>query len=135
MSSKHILLIDDEKYLSLVIQTCLVKLGGWSVSIAESRQDGLLKAETELPDAILLDIMMADLDGWKVLEHLRANPKTEKIPVILLTVTSNPVVKSDSEQLQVAGILAKPFEPLQLVPQIATLLNWDYKPRLNISPP
>ncbi|MEP0896157.1 MULTISPECIES: hypothetical protein [Leptolyngbya] len=76
-----------------------------------------------------------DLDGWKVLEHLRANPKTEKIPVILLTATSNPVVKSDSEQLQVAGILAKPFEPLQLVPQIATLLNWDYKPRLNISPP
>ncbi|MBD1854267.1 hypothetical protein [Leptolyngbya sp. FACHB-1624] len=60
MSSKHILLIDDEKYLSLVIQTCLVKLGGWSVSIAESRQDGLLKAETELPDAIVLDIMMAD---------------------------------------------------------------------------
>jgi CheY-like chemotaxis protein len=134
MTSKHILLIDDEEYLSLVIQTCLEKLGGWRVSIADSGQDGLLKAETELPDAILLDMMMADLDGRRVLERLRENPKTESIPVILLTAQSNPVAKSESEQLKVTGILAKPFEPLQLVPQIAALLNWDYKPCLNMPP-
>jgi CheY-like chemotaxis protein len=128
---KHILLIDDEKYLGLVIQTCLEKLGGWSVSIAQSGQEGLNKAETELPDAILLDMMMPDLDGRMVLNRLRANPKTGRIPVILLTAKINPVAQNEFEQLKVMGILAKPFEPLQLVPQIAKLLNWDDPQFLN----
>ncbi|MCU0551349.1 MAG: response regulator [Leptolyngbya sp. Prado105] len=127
MISKHILLIDDEEYLSLVIQTCLIKLGGWRVSIANSGQDGLRIAEAEMPDAILLDMMMPDMDGRKVLHCLRENPQTEAIPVIVLT--AHPVAQTEQAALRVIGILAKPFEPLQLVPKISTLLNWNHQPQ------
>lgn len=126
MTSKHILVIDDEKHLSLVIQACLQKFGGWKVSIASSGQEGLLKAETEQPDAILLDMMMPDLDGHMVLQRLRANPVTEVMPVILFTAKVNPIAHSEYDRLRILGILGKPFEPLRIVPQIATLLDWDY---------
>lgn len=125
MTCKHILLIDDEQHLSLVTQTCLQKLGGWRVSIAASGQEGLLKAEAERPDAILLDMMMPDLDGHMVLQRLRANPLTEVTPVILFTAKVNPIAQSEFDRLKISGILGKPFEPLQLVSQIATLLHWD----------
>jgi CheY-like chemotaxis protein len=122
---KHILLIDDEKYLSLVVQACLQKLGGWTVSIAASGQEGLLKAQTVQPDAILLDMMMPDLDGRMVLQRLRSDPLTASTPVVLLTAKVHPILQGEYDQLKIAGVLRKPFEPLQLVPQIAALLAWD----------
>ena len=125
MSNKRILLIDDEKHLILVLQVCLQKLGGWDVLTAASGRDGLLKAETELPDAILLDVMMPDLDGLTVLRRLREKPATCKIPVILLTAKVQSVYQDEYAQLDVAGVLAKPFDPLKLAEEVARILGWD----------
>ena len=124
MTQKRILLIDDEANLVLVIQVCLQKLGGWAVISAESGAEGLRKAEAEQPDAILLDVMMPDLDGLAVLERLRANPSTQNIPVILLTAKMQSAHKNEYAQLNIAGLLAKPFNPMELASQVANLLGW-----------
>lgn len=124
MSAKRILLIDDEKALSVVIKTCLQKLGGWTVVTAELGSEGLMKAETTQPDAILLDIMMPDLDGFTVLQRLKSNPVTQAIPVVLLTAKVQSAHQSEYAQLDIAGVLVKPFDPLKLADQVAQALGW-----------
>jgi CheY-like chemotaxis protein len=134
MSAKRILLIDDERRLARVIQACLSKLGGWTVSVATSGAEGFTKAEAEQPDAILLDVMMPDMDGLTLLRQLKDHPLTQAIPVILLTakpptVTSQGELldtdKNQIDPLSISGIIAKPFEPLNLAEQIAEILNWQ----------
>ncbi len=122
MSAKRVLLIDDEKYLSEVIQLCLEKLAGWTVFTAESGIEGLRLAEVQQPDAILLDVMMPDLDGFLVLQHLKHNPMTQSIPVLLLTAKTQAVGESNAD---IVGVLTKPFDPLNLVDQINQALGWS----------
>jgi CheY-like chemotaxis protein len=124
MSSKRILLIDDEKSISLVIQVSLSQLAHWTVLTAASSVEGLHQAEAEKPDAILLDLMMPEMDGFTVLKKLKENPKTADIPVILLTAKLQPTGYYPSEQGQLAGVLSKPFDPLTLSNQIAEILDW-----------
>ncbi len=124
MTTKQILLIDDEENLVSVIKICLQKLGGWTVLTALSGAEGLRQAEAFLPDAILLDVMMPDLDGLMVLRQLRVNPKTQIIPVILLTAKIQSAHQDEYAQLDIAGVLAKPFDPLKLAHHIAEILNW-----------
>jgi CheY-like chemotaxis protein len=124
MGEKRILVIDDERYISDIIQTSLRKLGGWIVLRAESGQAGLHLAETERPDAILLDVMMPDMNGFSVLQHLQENEATQPIPVILLTAKVRSSDRSQYDEWQVAGVIAKPFDALSLATQIATLLGW-----------
>lgn len=124
MLAKRILLIDDERRLARVIQACLSKLGGWTVIVATSGADGLTKAETEQPDAILLDIMMPDMDGIMLLQHLKKHPVTAAIPVILLTAKLPAIAADPNNPLPISGMIAKPFEPLNLAEQIAEILAW-----------
>jgi CheY-like chemotaxis protein len=125
MSSRQVLLIDDEQHLSRVIQLCLQKLAKWHITTAASGEEGLEKAASLIPDAILLDVMMPDMDGVTVLKQLRANLVTRPIPVILLTAKLYPPETNLQKQLGVAGVIAKPFDPLKLPIQIASLLNWE----------
>jgi CheY-like chemotaxis protein len=124
MSQKHILLIDDEKHISTVVKTCLVTLGGWVVLTADSGKEGLLKARQEQPDAILLDIMMPDMNGITLLQELRKEPKTQNIPVLLLTAKAQMSDRDEYTHLDIAGVITKPFEPLKLAEQIAEVLGW-----------
>ncbi|WP_414583956.1 response regulator [Scytonema sp. PCC 10023] len=125
MLAKRILVIDDEINLCTVIKVCLERIGGWQVLIAQSGSEGLVLAETELPDAILLDVMMPDTDGLVVLHTLHINPVTETIPVILLTAKPQPVNLNQSAQLGFVGVIPKPFDPLELADQVAELLGWE----------
>jgi CheY-like chemotaxis protein len=125
MPPKHILLIDDEKHISTVVKACLVTLGGWAVSMAESGQEGLLKAKQEQPDAILLDVMMPDMSGLTLLEKLRKEPLTKTIPVLLLTAKAQTSDRNGYTHLDIVGVITKPFEPLKLAEQIAEVLGWS----------
>ncbi|MBD2189165.1 response regulator [Pseudanabaena mucicola] len=124
MITKSILLIDDEPNLAQVIAVCLESFKGWKVQIANSGKAGLSIVESLKPDAILLDVMMPEMDGIKVLQHLQQNPVTQKIPVILLTAKVQASDRARFAQLDIAGAIAKPFEPLQIADKIAELLNW-----------
>ena len=123
MSAKQILVIDDEDDIRKLTQTCLEMMGGWQVLTANSGSEGLAKAEANQPDAILLDVMMPDMDGATTLKRLQANPVTKHIPVILLTAKGRSTDKSLVKKLGIKGVISKPFNPLKLAEQVAEALS------------
>ena len=119
--TKRILVIDDEPDIREVTQIALEETAGWTTLAASSGAEGLAAAAA-LPDAILLDIMMPDMDGFTVLAKLKADPRTAEIPVILLTAKVQSV--HGKLRAQGAGVILKPFDPMTLATEIAHLLGW-----------
>jgi CheY-like chemotaxis protein len=121
---KKILVIDNEPSIREVAQICLETVAGWHTVVAGSGLEGIATAEREQPDAILLDVMMPDLDGLATFDLLQANPKTRSIPVILLTAKVQISDCQNYTDLGIRSTIAKPFSPLKLAQQIATILDW-----------
>jgi CheY-like chemotaxis protein len=124
MSTKSILLIDDEPRLAEVIAVCLESFKGWKVTVVNAGQKGLDLVETLNPDAIILDVMMPQMDGITVYQKLQANAATQNIPVVFLTAKVQTSDRTRFAQLGVAGIIAKPFDPVKIADQIAQVLGW-----------
>ncbi len=124
MPEKRVLVIDDEINLCTVIQACLENLGGWETLMALSGEEGLAIAQTQQFDAILLDVMMPDMDGLTLFGKLQNDSATQDIPVILLTAKVQSADLSQFAKLGVAGVIAKPFDPLTLAEQVASTLGW-----------
>ncbi|HEY9649180.1 MAG TPA: response regulator [Coleofasciculaceae cyanobacterium] len=125
VTTKRILIIEDEANLRTVVRTCLEMLGGWEVLQASSGQEGLLLAQREKPDVILLDAMMPGMDGITVLEELLAHPELQDIPVVFLTAKVELTQPQRFLKLGARGAIAKPFNPLTLHNQVTTALGWD----------
>lgn len=124
MTAKRILIIDDEEDIREVAQLTLESVGGWEVLTAESGMEGLQLAEAEKPNAILLDVMMPDMDGIATFEKLKTNPETQGIPVILLTAKVQSSDRQKFAELGVKGLIAKPFNPMALNDQMIDILGW-----------
>mgnify|MGYP002776994610 CR=1 FL=1 len=123
MSAKRILIIDDEYDIRAVAELALKTVAGWEVFTAASGKEGLSKAANEQPDAILLDVMMPDMDGIATLQALQANPDTKSIPVILMTAKAQAADRRRFAELGVAGIITKPFKAMQLSAQVVAILS------------
>lgn len=123
MTSKRILVIDDDDAVREIIQFSLEAAAGYSVLTATSGSEGLAKAAAELPDAILLDVMMPDMDGPETFGKLQANAATAQIPTIFLTAKAQISEQRQFIDLGVAGVLTKPFNPQYLADQIAEILK------------
>lgn len=124
MTTKRILVIDDEDGVREIIQFSLEAAAGYSVLTAASGSEGYAIAAAELPEAILLDVMMPDMDGPETFGKLQANAATAEIPTIFLTAKAQISEQQQFIDLGVAGVLTKPFKPQYLADQIAEILNW-----------
>jgi CheY-like chemotaxis protein len=124
MSTRRILIVDDEDDIREVAQVSLEMVAGWEVLTASSGSAGLAIANSNHPDAILLDVMMPDMDGPTTFQKLRADQNIRNIPVILLTAKLQASDRNQFASLGVAGVLAKPFDPLQLASQVSEVLHW-----------
>ncbi len=131
IKTKRILFIDDETHVRQIVKACLESLGGWNVLLAASGQEGLSKAVSEQPDAILLDLMMPEMDGLVLLKKLQANSVTQSIPVVFLTARKSLTEPQKFQELGVKGAIAKPFNSMTLVPQIANALGWNTETQSN----
>jgi CheY-like chemotaxis protein len=123
--TKWILIVDDEDEIREVVQASLEEFAGWQTITAESGFEGLQIAKTEPIDAILLDISMPDMDGFQMYEELQASPKTRLIPVIVLTAKALPSDRKRLTELDIAGIIIKPFDPITIWQQVAEILGWS----------
>lgn len=123
--SRKILIVDDEDDIRAVAQMSLEVVAGWTVVTAGSGSEALGIAAAEQPDAILLDVMMPDLDGPATLERLQADPATRLIPVVFLTAKVQAADQRRFATMSVAGVLAKPFDPMELPGQVAGVLGWS----------
>jgi CheY-like chemotaxis protein len=98
MKINKLLIVDDEKPISSYLNRKLSKLG-YTVYIAEDGEEALEQAFAHLPDLILLDVKLPKLDGLSVCQRLKSDPRTDKIPVVILSA------KAQSEEVR-AGMAA-----------------------------
>jgi len=121
---KTVLVIDDDRDIREVAKASLELVGGFMVIVAGSGTHGVAVAQEAKPDAIILDLMMPDMDGRQTLSQLRLLPETKSIPVIMLTAK----VQANKQELVsegAAGLLVKPFDPMQLPNQVCVILGWS----------
>jgi len=122
--TRRILVIDDEEDIQEVLQTSLEIIAGWEVLRARSGPEGLARAAAEQPDAILLDVMMPDMDGPATFRKLQADAATRDIPVILLTARVQAADRHAFAALGAPGFIPKPFDPLTICLRIGEILGW-----------
>src|SRR5512135_479722 len=107
---KKILVIDDEADIREIVRTYLID-DGFDVIEAANGQDGILIAQKEHPDLILLDIMMPGINGFEVAKHLKDDPNTSDIPIVILSILGQ-----DSHYRQgILDYVAKPFKQEDLI--------------------
>ena len=118
----RVLVIDDEAPIRLL---CRVNLEAEGMEVLEATDGlaGLDLARAELPDVILLDVMMPGLDGWQVAEELLDSDRTASIPIVFLTARAE--VRDRARGLDLGGIdyVTKPFNPVELAPLVLDLID------------
>ena len=121
---RSILIIDDEDDIREVAALSLEAVAGWTVYTARSGTEGIASAGRLQPDAILMDVMMPGMDGPTTFKTMQLTKGIEHIPVILLTAKVQGIDQRRFDDLGVAAVLFKPFDPLLLSCQIADALGW-----------
>ena len=117
-----ILVIDDEQSINELIKINL-ELSGYKVIQALDGIKGFALAKQELPNAVILDVMMPEVDGFTVAQRIRQNPTTKNIPILMLTALSQINDKVKGFDIGVDDYLTKPFEMEELKVRIRALLK------------
>ncbi|MFZ4601753.1 MAG: response regulator [Caulobacterales bacterium] len=112
--TKTILTIDDSRTMRDMLKFALDE-AGYTVVQAEDGLAGLEALEAHAPDVVITDINMPRLDGFGVIERVRANPKHRGLPVLVLTTESAPEKKARAREAGATGWIVKPFDPGKLV--------------------
>ena len=121
-----ILYVEDDTDIQMVARIALETVGGFSVHICGSGREALaLVAEGFSPDLLLLDVMMPDMDGVAVLKRLRALPQTAATPAVFMTAKVQPAEVAQYRSHGALGVIAKPFDPMQLAAQVRRLWGGD----------
>jgi CheY-like chemotaxis protein len=119
-----ILVSDDDPQVLRLVSLCLENAGHEVVSVADACEVAKLAAQTSL-DAIVLDVMMAPISGFDVLNELRSNPATASIPVLFLSGRAEGEDRVRGLKEGADDYLAKPFEPEELELRIERLISWS----------
>jgi DNA-binding NarL/FixJ family response regulator len=120
--NKKLLLIDDDPNLILLVKDYL-EFRGYNVDTAENGREALEILDNLVPDMIICDVMMPEMDGYTLVKHIRQEPITNRIPVLFLSAKgqSQDRVKGLNEGADV--YMSKPFEPEELVAQVESSLK------------
>jgi two-component system, OmpR family, phosphate regulon response regulator PhoB len=121
---RTVLVVDDEADVQLLCRVNL-EFEGYRVITAADGEEALARVAEELPDVVLLDVMLPKIDGWQVLERLKADERTKAVPVVMLTAKVQ-----DEDQIRgwtagAAEYITKPFSPLSLSQVLADVLATD----------
>jgi CheY-like chemotaxis protein len=117
----RILLVEDDKPNLNILVRRLTR-SGYTVLTAATGEEARNLATTELPDMVLMDVGLPDLDGWEVTRQLRTNPATQSLPIIALTGHIMPEERESAIRAGCNDFHAKPIEFTQLLQQISALL-------------
>lgn len=127
--AKKVLIVEDTKNIREIVAYMLRNRGYEVVEAADGR-DGWQKAQTAGPDCIVLDAMLPHKTGFEICSDLKANPKMQHIPVIMLTAITRDTGKSDDywkEKSKADDFMSKPFKAAELVVRIEKLLGVEPK--------
>jgi DNA-binding response OmpR family regulator len=113
---------DDQEMINLV--TLILSKRGYEIKGALNGQEGIDLINRTLPDLILLDLMMPDIDGWDVFKVVKSQEKTQNIPVIVITAKAQPIDRVLGLHVaKVDDYLSKPFRPQELADSIQKIFD------------
>jgi len=113
---------DDPEMINLI--TMILAKRGYKIMGANGGREGLEMILKEIPDLILLDLMMPDVDGWNLYQQVKSNPTTSQIPVIVITAKSQPIDRVLGLHIaKVDDYICKPFLPKELIQSIEKVLG------------
>ena len=120
MARPRILIIEDARDLTEVL-TYNLKREGFDTTVAHDGQEGLRKAQMQIPDLILLDLMLPTMDGLDVCRQLRANERTRKVPILMLTAKAEETDQVVGFSMGADDYVTKPFSVKVLVQRVKAL--------------
>jgi DNA-binding response OmpR family regulator len=119
---KHILCVEDDQEMIDLIRLILGRRG-FEIKGANGGREGLRMIREELPDLVLLDLMMPDMDGWEVYQQMKADEKTRNIPVIVVTAKAQNIDRVLGIHIaHVDDYITKPFNPQELLNSVEKVL-------------
>lgn len=121
MPEATVLVVDDDPVIQKLLQVNF-EVEGFDVVLASDGQEGLDTARRIKPDVVLLDVMMPRMDGLKVAASLKADPKTAKIPIILLSAKAQEPDLRAGRATGADEYVTKPFDPLELLATVRSLI-------------
>jgi CheY-like chemotaxis protein len=130
MAAQKILLVDDEG-LMLALYKGYLERAGYQLATASSGEEGLEVAAREMPDLIIMDVIMQGMSGLAALRSLKTNDSTKAIPVIIVTAAVSKqyeAARRESTSGGAARFLTKPISPLQLLAEIQKIIPPQDKP-------
>ncbi len=127
INAKRILVIDDDEDIREIAKISLEMQTNLEVILAGTSEEGIAAAIAQQPDAILLDVMLPDLDGIETFKRLQANPLTASIPVMFLTAKVHAEDQRLFSRLGIKAIIVKPFKPAQLAFYVTGSLGWNLR--------
>lgn len=112
-----VLYAEDDKEHRIMLRFYL-KNTGIELIEANDGREALEKIQEQRPDLILLDLFMPKLDGYGVIESLKANPETQDIPIIVISAWPTPKNRKRAEESGVVDFVVKPYDPFRLVEMV-----------------
>ncbi len=119
---RRLMLVDDDPNLILLVKDYL-EFRGYQVTTAENGREALEKLENEIPELIICDVMMPEMDGYTLVQHIRENPSTEWVPVLFLSAKGQSQDRVKGLNTGADVYIVKPFEPEELVAQVESSLK------------
>ncbi len=117
----HLLVVDDDLELQALFQMVLGR--HFEISQAICGEPAIALALASIPDLILLDVMLPDIDGFEVCRRLKADSRTSAIPVVLVTARADVLSLVEEQKLPVADVIRKPFGPRELLQRVNKILQ------------
>ena len=124
----RVVYVEDEQEMIDLVRLILGRKG-YEVIGANGGREGLSLIQSEIPDLVLLDLMMPDMDGWDVYQQMKADEKTRQIPVIIVTAKAQNIDKVLGLHIaKVEDYIAKPFSPIELIQSVEKILSQKQEP-------
>ncbi len=117
----HKVLVVDDSATDLKKLEQIVSDAGYTVITANSGKEALLRAERDRPDAVLLDIVMNDMNGFQVCRAINAGEATRSIPVVLVSCKRQKIDQAWGQEQGARGYITKPYTPEQILNQLRAL--------------
>ncbi len=121
--SRRVVCIEDEQDV-IDLMRLILEREGYEFKEAHDALEGIAAVEKNMPDVVLLDLMMPGIDGWEAYDRLRKNPETKHIPIIVVTArTQHDPRVTEMRVANAINLVTKPFAPAQLVNAVSRVLS------------
>jgi len=120
---KKIMYVEDDVDIQVIGQLALEEVGGYEIIVCNNGVEAIRDVETFLPDLILLDVMMPEMDGMTTIKELKANESVKDIPVVFMTAKSQDHELETYMDLGAIDVIKKPFDPMALPGLLNSIWN------------